>query len=184
MTKKQEYIQKIMNYHCPRYEELPPVALYTDQLKELLEMYLSAFEIPGEEKFITPTMISNYVKQKIIPPPVKKKYDREHIVYLIVIGIFKQTLNISDIGTIIKMQRRLYPVNVSYNFFCTELENALKAAFCTRDFSTVNKSERASALSHLVSSALMAFANKIYIKKNIYFRTQLYNKNKAQISEQ
>ncbi len=167
-----EYIEKIMRYHCPRYEELPPVALYTDQLKELLEMYLSEFEIPGEEKFITPTMISNYVKQKIIPPPVKKKYDRDHIVYLIVIGIFKQTLNISDIGVLIRMQRRLYPVDIAYNFFCTELENALKAAFCTRDFSNNNSADRVTVLSELVRSALMAFANKIYVKKNIYHRKQ------------
>ncbi len=177
MAKKQEYIEKIMQYHCPRYEELPPVALYTDQLKELLEMYLSEFEIPGEEKFITPTMISNYVKQKIIPPPVKKKYDRDHIVYLIVIGIFKQTLNISDIGVLIRMQRRLYPVDVAYNFFCTELENALKAAFCTRDFSNINSAQRVSTLSELVRSALLAFANKIYIKKNIYHRKQTNSQN-------
>jgi len=107
MPKKQEYIEKIKQYHCPRYDELPPFSLYTDQLKELLEMYLSQFEIPGEEKFITPTMISNYVKQKIIPPPVNKRYNRDHIVYLIVIGILKQILNISDIGILIKMQRAL-----------------------------------------------------------------------------
>lgn len=172
MANKQEFIEKIKNYHCPRYHELPPFALYTDQLKELLELYLSEFEIPGEEKFITPTMIGNYVKQKIIPPPVKKKYDRDHIVYLIVIGIFKQVLNISDIGTIIKMQRRVYPVEVAYNYFCSELEAALKATFCTRDFSEVAKPDRVSTLTELVSSSLLAFANKIYVKKKIYNRAQ------------
>ena len=113
-------------------------------------------------------MISNYVKQKIIPPPVKKKYDRDHIVYLIVIGIFKQILNISDIGILIKRQRRLYPVDVAYNFFCTELENALKATFCTRDFSMPTSAQKVTKLSELVRSALLAFANKVYIKKNIY----------------
>ncbi len=177
MPKKQEYIEKIKQYHCPRYEELPPVALYTDQLKELLEMYLSQFEIPGEEKFITPTMISNYVKQKIIPPPVKKKYDRDHIVYLIVIGIFKQILNISDIGVLIKMQRRLYPADVAYNYFCTELENALKSTFCTRDFSKPTSADKVTKLSELVRSALLAFANKIYIKKSIYYRKHLSSQN-------
>ena len=174
MPKKQEFIEKIKNYHCPRYNELPPFALYTDQLKELLELYLSEFEIPGEEKFITPTMIGNYVKQKIIPPPVKKKYDRDHIVYLIVIGIFKQVLNISDVGAIIKMQRRFYPIEVAYNYFCEELEIILKATFCTRDFSTMSKPERTSTLTELVRSSLLAFANKIYVKKNIYNRAQRF----------
>jgi len=172
MPQKQEFIEKIKNYHCPRYNELPPFALYTDQLKELLELYLSEFEIPGDEKFITPTMISNYVKQKIIPPPVKKKYDRDHIVYLIVIGIFKQVLNISDIGDIIKMQRRLYPVDIAYDYFCTELETTLKATFCTRDFSEMSKPEKTTVLTELVRSSLLAFANKIYVKKQIYNRAQ------------
>jgi hypothetical protein len=173
MAKKHEFIEKIKNYHCPRYNELPPFALYTDQLKELLELYLSEFEMPGEEKFITPTMISNYVKQKIIPPPVKKKYDRDHIVYLIVIGIFKQVLNISDIGAIIKMQRRFYPADIAYDYFCEELEAILKATFCTRDFSTLQKLEGAITLKELVRSSLLAFANKIYVKKKIYNRTQI-----------
>jgi len=173
MVKKQEYIDKIKQYHCPRYEELPPFALYTDQLKELLEMYLSQFEIPGEEKFITPTMISNYVKQKIIPPPIKKKYDRDHIVYLIVIGILKQILNISDIGILIKMQRRLYPINLAYNYFCTELEKALNMTFCTRDFSQRDSADKVTKLSELVRSAVLSFSNKIYIKKNIYYRKHL-----------
>lgn len=176
MTKRQEYINKITKYHCPRYSELPPVALYTDQLKELLDMYMAGFEIPGEEKFITQTMISNYVKQKIIPPPVNKKYDKDHIVYLIVIGIFKQVLSISDIGAIIKLQRRMFSTELAYNFFCDELEHALVAAFSTRDFATVTKPERETALAELVRSALMAFANKIYVKKNIYYRTNKKDK--------
>lgn len=177
MSKKQEYIEKIKHYHCPRYEELPAFSLYTDQLKELLDMYLSQFEIPGEEKFITPTMISNYVKQKIMPPPIKKRYNREHIVYLIVIAIFKQILNISDIGLLIKMQRRLYPIDVAYNYFCVELENALKATFCTRDFSHGDSADKVTKLSELVRSALLAFANKIYIKKNIYSRKHFSSLN-------
>jgi len=173
MTRRQEYIEKIKQYHCPRYEEFPPFALYTDQLKELLEMYLSQFEIPGEEKFITPTMISNYVKQKIIPPPVNKKYNREHIIYLIVIGIFKQVLNISDIGILIKMQRRLYPADIAYNFFAQELEKALQTTFCTRDCSFPSTADKVTRLSELVHSALIAFAHKIYIKKNLYYRKHI-----------
>ena len=177
MSKRQEFIEKIKHYHCPRYEELPPFSLYTDQLKELLETYLSQFEIPGEEKFITPTMISNYVKQKIIPPPVNKRYNREHIVYLIVIGILKQILNISDIGILIKMQRRLYPTDVAYNYFCTELEQILQSTFCTRDFSQATAADKITKLSELIRSALIAFANKIYIKKNIYYRKHLSSQN-------
>lgn len=170
---KQEYIEEIKNYHCPRYNELPPVDLYADQLSELLEMYLEVFQIPGEEKFITPTMISNYVKQKIIPPPVKKKYNREHIVFLLVIAILKQILNITDIGVLLKMQKRMYPITGAYNYFCQEFENILQATFCTRDFSVKTAADKMTKTSELIRSALLAFANKIYIKKSIYYRKHL-----------
>lgn len=172
-TTKEEYIKQIKTYHCPRYNELPPFDLYADQLAELLGMYLATFEIPGEEKFMTPTMISNYVKQKLIPPPVKKKYNREHVVYLMVIAILKQTLNITDIGILLKMQRRMYPITGAYNYFCQELENILDATFCTRDFSVATAADKMTKTSELIRSALLSFANKIYIKKSIYYRKHL-----------
>ena len=87
--------------------------------------------------------------------------------------IFKQVLNISDIGAIIKMQRRFYPADIVYDYFCEELEAILKATFCTRDFSTLQKLEGAITLKELVRSSLLAFANKIYVKKKIYNRTQI-----------
>ncbi len=164
-----EYVEKVMHYKCPRYEDLPPIPLYADQLTELLGIYLSEFEIPGDEKFITSTMVNNYVKQKIIPPPNNKKYNKDHIIYLMVIGILKQVLSISEIASLIKMQMHQYSLDVAYNFFCMELENALKATFCTRDFSKFNSATKITAITKLVRSALLSFGNKIYVKKNLYY---------------
>ena len=135
MAKKHEFIEKIKNYHCPRYNELPPFALYTDQLKELLELYLSEFEMPGEEKFITPTMISNYVKQKIIPPPVKKKYDRDHIVYLIVVGIFKQRRNH-------KNATQILPCRYCLRLFLRRIRSNLESDFLHKRFFNATKIRR------------------------------------------
>jgi hypothetical protein len=174
---------KLSKYHCPRYDELPQFDVYMEQLIAILEEYLAPFEIPGEEKTITATMVNNYVKQKIIRPPKNKKYSKSHIMYLIVLGILKNVLSISDIATLISMQMHRYPLKKAYNFFAVELENVIKVTFGERDFSEANSARERTNLSKLVRSALLSFANNVYVKKNIYF-TQLEQQGKETISEE
>ncbi len=163
-----EDMEKLASYHCPGYEELPSIELYMDQMLAILDTYLSCFEIPGEEKSITPTMVNNYVKLKVIPPPRNKKYSKLHLLYLIVLGTLKHVLSISDIATLIKIQTKLYRIRRAYNFFGIELENVLKATFGTRDFSEANSIWEKTHLSKAVHSALLSFANKIYVKKCLF----------------
>ena len=51
----------------------------------------------GDEKPLTASIINNYVRLKIMPPPVKKKYGRVHLAYLIMLCTLKQSLNIAYI---------------------------------------------------------------------------------------
>ena len=53
---------------------------------------------------ITKTIINNYAKNNLLPPPVKKKYTKEHVLTLIFIYYFKNILSISD------LQRILNPI--------------------------------------------------------------------------
>ena len=55
-----------------------------------------------EDKALTKTMINNYAKNDLLPPPVRKKYSREHMLLLIFIYYFKGILSISDIQTVLK----------------------------------------------------------------------------------
>ena len=87
-----KYAKDIINYHCPRYEEYPDIGFYMEQVVELLNKNLSVFRIDNR-KYITSTMINNYVKQKIIEAPKNKKYSRNQICWLFAIGILKQILN-------------------------------------------------------------------------------------------
>ncbi len=92
----------LKEYHLPAWDEIPTLGLYMDQIVMLLNDYLSIFSaVSNDGKLITPTMINNYVKLKIIPAPVKKKYSRMHLAYLIIVCILKQTLSISMISQII-----------------------------------------------------------------------------------
>ncbi len=175
---------KLAEYHCPRYEELPKIDLNMDQLIGFLEEYLAVFEIPGEEKTITATMVNNYVKQKVIHPPKNKKYSKSHIMYLIVLGVLKNVLSISDIASLIKMQIGQYPLRKAFNFFAIELENALKVTFGTRDFAEANSCRERNQLSKLVRSALLSFANNVYVKKNIFYRNEIEKKFGKQPKEE
>ena len=46
-------------------------------------------------------MVNNYVKNKVMIPPVKKKYGRDHILLLMVIYYMKSFLSIDDIRSIV-----------------------------------------------------------------------------------
>ena len=56
---------------------------------------------PDADKVMTKTMINNYAKNDLLPPPVKKKYSREHVLVLIFIYYYKGILSISDIQTLL-----------------------------------------------------------------------------------
>ena len=69
----------------------------------LLVQYLGFIpSIPGgKESFVTSSAINNYVRLKIMPAPVKRKYYRVHIAYLIMILTMKQSISISDVQKIL-----------------------------------------------------------------------------------
>ena len=74
-----------------------------DQVVVLLAQYLNFIPaMPGgKESFVTSSTINNYVRLKIMPAPVKRKYFRVHIAYLIMILTMKQSISISDVQKII-----------------------------------------------------------------------------------
>ncbi|MBQ8928624.1 MAG: DUF1836 domain-containing protein [Oscillospiraceae bacterium] len=80
----------------PSWEELPDLELYMDQMIVLINRYLSP--VGGTGKEVTASMINNYVKMRMMPPPVRKKYGRAHLAYLIVICLLKEALSMSVIG--------------------------------------------------------------------------------------
>ena len=66
-----------------------------------MEEQLASTKRYDEDKILTKTMINNYAKNKLLPPPEKKRYSREHILMLIFIYYFKNILSISDIQTLL-----------------------------------------------------------------------------------
>lgn len=90
-------------YECrlPRWDELPDIELYMDQVITLMGKYFGWLS-PQDESVLTSSMINNYVKIGIIPAPIKKKYSRTHLFRLIIICVMKRVLPINDIAALIE----------------------------------------------------------------------------------
>lgn len=120
--KQQELLSR---YHCPRYQELPSLQLYKDQVVEELNRYLQPLRC-GE---ITATMVNNYVKVKAIPAPEKKRYGREQLAGLYLICLLKQVYSIGEITTMLSLSYASEDFGACYDAFCDELEKVFRCVF-------------------------------------------------------
>lgn len=82
-------------------EDLPNIDLYMDQITTFMDEQLSACKRYDEDKILTKTMINNYAKNNLLPPPNKKKYSREHVITMLFIYYLKSILSINDIQSIL-----------------------------------------------------------------------------------
>ena len=83
-------------------DEIPNIDLYMDQVTTFVDEHLAACRRTDDDKILTKTMINNYTKNDFLPPPVKKKYSKEHMYLLIFLYYFKNVLSINDIQKIFK----------------------------------------------------------------------------------
>ncbi len=123
---KSEFMQhtdswkKLLNDYCfPTWDDLPSFDLYMDQVIALMNDYLSVFVPSGstQASAMTPPMINNYVKLKVMPAPRKKKYSKIHLAYLIMISSLKQALNIPSIQKIIPLLDNENDIRLMYEAF-------------------------------------------------------------------
>ena len=84
-----------------RPEDIPNIDLYMDQITTFMDSQLKTSKRHEDDKILTKTMINNYAKNDLLPPPEKKKYTKEHVLTLIFIYYFKNILSISDIQSIL-----------------------------------------------------------------------------------
>lgn len=153
---------KNFNIQLPRWEELPNIDLYLDQVVTLLEEYLGDFMTNKEDKIITKTMINNYVKHGVIKPPENKKYSKSHLARLIVICILKQIYSINDIKNLIKLALDTSEIQISYNSFCIELENAINLTF---NGIKTNEEIEMTKEKYILKNVAQSFVSKIYVEK-------------------
>lgn len=97
-----------------RWQEMPDFEIYSDQLLTIVNQQLSFFPIE-----VTNSMVNNYVKQKVMPLPVKKKYQKTHIAMLIVLSLLKTAFSLDEINQYFQN----YTAATDYDRFCERLES-------------------------------------------------------------
>ena len=111
----------------PRWDELPDFELYMDQVLSLMERYLDGYPGP-DRKGLTASMVNNYVKLGVMPPPVKKKYTRVHLAHLIMICVLKPSVPIDLIRGLIAGLQQGRSDREAYDWFCGEFESSVRGA--------------------------------------------------------
>ena len=109
MKTNEERLQELMDFldsltriHA---SDIPGIDLYMDKVTTFMDAHLSVSGRPDGETVLTKTMINNYAKNRLFPPPVKKKYSENHIIMLILIYYFKNVISFHDI------EQLLYPIS-------------------------------------------------------------------------
>ncbi|MBR5319889.1 MAG: DUF1836 domain-containing protein [Peptococcaceae bacterium] len=170
------WLDEIQQYRLPRWEELPDIELYMDQVITLIERYLTPLVGQSDNKVITSAMINNYVKLSIMPKPVKKRYERIHLAHLIVITILKQVLLITEVKEGIFLQSKLCTIPEAYNLFCNMQETALREMAeryrCAFSGKPLPPAEPVGLDSMGLYMACNAFAGKTFAEQIIFSRQQ------------
>lgn len=178
----QIWMNQMRDYHLPRWEELPDIELYMDQVITLIERYLMPLVGSYDNKVITAAMINNYVKLNIMPKPVKKRYERIHLAYLIVITILKQILMIPNIKKGIFLQSKISGIPEAYNSFCEEQERALRTMSDQYQHACNQKplpsTEPVDAKRMGLHMACMALAGKVFAEQIIVWHSEEHTKNR------
>ena len=180
-----EWASQLNEVHLPRWEELPDIDLYMDQVMTLMDRYLGVLLNKQDEKIITPAMVNNYVKLNLIPAPTKKQYNRVHLAYLIAITILKQVVAIKEVRTGILYQAHLSGTRNAYNLFCTQQEYELKKVASLIDPEIVFDAEKELVpFDNLaLKTASGAFAQKIAAQKIVGFQEELLSQKLAENTE-
>ncbi len=159
--------QEVLRFRFPRYCQLPELELYMDQVLGVVNQRLEVFAQKGE-KLLTSAMVNNYVKKKLLPPAVGKRYPPGHVAHLLCICTLKPVLSISEIQSLLALECQALPQQQAYDQFGQLLEQALHAVFSSGRYDAPAPSDYPAQ--RLVQAAVFSFANKLYLQKYLAFQ--------------
>ncbi len=135
----------------PTWEQIPDIELYMDQVLVLLNKYTCQ----NNNEPITASMLNNYVKQKLLDSPNKKKYSRHHVSVFYMICILKRVLTITQIKTLLDGLKEEMSGEEMYVLFYTLIQDP--------DVGSNDESDFKRALYHAVRSVNSAVCAERYL---------------------
>ena len=154
--------QEVLQFHFPRYGELPALELYMDQVLGVVNQSLRIFAADGEN-LLTSAMVNNYVKKKLIPPALGKRYSPGHVAHLLFICTLKPVLSISEIHALLTLECQQLPGQQAFDWFAELLEQSLQCVFAHNQCDAAPLPQPSHE--RLVRAAVFSLANKLYLQK-------------------
>ncbi len=169
-----ELVQAMQTLHISRVDEMPRIELYLDQVLSIVTTELAPLYEPGE-KIITGSMVNNYVKQRVMPAPTRKRYTRRHLASLLFVCSLKRVLSIAQVAQVLTLCREAQiDLPRAYDSMCSALEHMLGTCF-TEDIPHVTTPELelydisgqpvTGQLAALLHSSLGLIVNSVYVEK-------------------
>ncbi len=173
-------IKEIKEFRLPRYDEIPDVGLYLEQTTNYINSFLGVF---GEQE-LTNSMVSNYVKQGLVPRSVKKQYYRDQIAYFIFIAVAKTVLSIENIQLMLELQRKTYDLPTAYEYFRKETYNVMEYVFGLKDEPVLSPG-RHPETKIILRNTIITVVRKLYLDKcfDMYRLTQIEENPDAKVSD-
>ncbi len=122
----ESYFSMLSRKAPAEWAQLPDIGLYMDQVVTYMERALELFMMAGSEKLITPSMINNYAKSKIVPRTEGKKYSKEHIALLLTVFTLKRVLSVQDMGSLVGKVGTASEVEELYGRFRHGIERSVR----------------------------------------------------------
>lgn len=169
-----ELQQYANNSGIPNWDNLPDIELYMDQVIYLLNQYLEK-DINSP---ITQSMINNYVKLKTIPAPIKKRYSKTHMAYLIIVCTLKQILSISTIQKIVPVDMEQEEIKNLYSSFITNRQKSMEYALNLTKIISDNN-----GCKNTENDIIMQFSNTAEIFKMLTEAIIINNKEKSEVKK-
>ena len=121
-----DVLESINAYKPVPWESIPDLGLYMDQVITFITRMYEPLYGSATEGYLSSSMINNYVKSKLIPRPVGKKYNREQIALLAMIVALKQVSSMEDIRAMITPADGM-TVEQLYTLFCQRQKSVIAA---------------------------------------------------------
>lgn len=156
-----EYLSTLKNYSLPEREKLPELELYMDQVLTYITKITSFLD---DENQITGSMINNYVKGEIIPPPQAKKYNAEHLCKILSILFLKPILSMAEIKSIFINQSNC---DEAYLFLKQIQQETFKNVilFAEKELKNTPLDNKEEVQKLATKLAINAYANKLIAEK-------------------
>ncbi len=176
-----ELMKTLQNTDYVKPMSIPAIDLYMDQVTSFMDMHLESSKRYDDDKLLTKTMINNYTKNDLLPPPEKKKYSKDHMYLLVFIYYLKNFLSISDVKKIISPMSKMFfnekgditleeiyssifdiEKDISYSISKDVMKKFIESK---RAFTDVESDEQREYLQTFTFIAMLSF--DVYLKRNL-----------------